>query len=206
MEPLSIAETQFILDGINPINPRITVPPELINQLVNKKLLREDGDLFRKAGYILHRIWSQIGPLFADKIVLSLGAGTRGAAYLLDDGTVLKLTNDSTEAECIKHIIRSNIENPHFPIITDSGMLNTSTEWFYYIREPLDDIQGLSYWIEKEEYDAFAWDEHLAPIASELKQKYHIDVMYDHGPENWGIRPNGDPRILVLRDVSCIVD
>lgn len=201
MEPLSQNEIEFILD-LPEVNE---ISPTLAKQLLAKNFLSSTmgvmpGPIIPKQTKLLHHIWNEYGLSFNDKIVAALGAGVMGAAYLLTDGSVLKISDSQTELECVEKV--SQIRNPHFPEIYQYGLINAFSRFFYYVREPLDDIPDLEYWSRKNIGAPWQWAEHLEPIAEEIAEDYGIDIMVDYGPSNWGVRP-GEPDVLVLRDLSC---
>lgn len=201
MEPLSQTEIEFILD-LPPINE---IPPALAKQLLSKGFLTSTmgvmpGPIIPKPTKILHQIWNEYGSFFSERIVEALGAGVMGAAYLLTDGSVLKISSSQTELECVEKVYP--IRNPHLPEVYEFGLINAFSPFFYYVREPLDDIPDLQYWSKKNMGAPWQWAEQLEPIAEELDEEYGIDIFLDYGPYNWGVRP-GEPDTLVLRDLAC---
>lgn len=133
------------------------------------------------------------------KVVERLGKGFWGAAFLLENGMVLKITNDVNEEGCVAHITKMKAWEltPHLPLIQQYGWFGLD---FYYIREYTNNID-----IEiPETYSAefFEWAEEIVEPLMDIAEVLSCQVGRDaEDPNNWGVRPSDG--VLVWRDLSC---
>ena len=95
-QPLTPQEIQLIRDSFTMRDEvEDAYPIEVLESLDERGLLRLDPEFMRKKALnFLAEIWSGGELYFADRIVATLGVGIWGAAYLLSDGNVLKLTEE----------------------------------------------------------------------------------------------------------------
>jgi len=167
--------------------------PDIWDSLVRRELA--NPTTLSGAGARLVRFWDQVGLTFQYEITQALGYGGGGAAFLLTDNSVLKITQDSKEKQCVIFIMMRALKNPHLPILYDAGEIGS---WFFYIREPLNDIP----WEENERQ----FEKAALPLELEL---YKLGLTLDDSlSTNWGVRPNDprnplDPVSWVVRDLSC---
>lgn len=141
-----------------------------------------------------------------------LGQGTSGAAWLLSNGQVLKVTTDERELECIEVLDSINATSPHLPIIYAYGELPSGD--FFILREylaPLPksllDALPLSpnplldrNYIREETPELLDFYEQYETAIAEFESYDGVmwrDLDWIH---NWGIREDGT---LVLFDASC---
>ncbi len=200
-QPLTPQEIQLIRDSFTMGDEvEYAYPSEILESLDERGLLQLDP-VFRRGKVLnfLTELWRGGELDFADRIVAAMGSGMYGAAYLLTDGNILKLTwDDGWEMGCVAFLVANNIIDPHLPKVYEYGGFPHDDELFYYIREPLDDIPEMRSW----RFDALSWSQVVEEIAQPLEAKYGIDIRLDARPANFGVRP-GEPEVFVLRDVSC---
>lgn len=176
--------------------------PEVWLELIGLDLAKFHNDnprypLLTEAGKYLVEFWSEAGLHFEDEIAEVLGAGGYGGAFLLNDGTVLKITTAPNEKACVKGILEADLVGPHLPVIYETYSFGLSP-WFAYRREELDDLP--------EDIDFYP---DISPIGKYFQEVYGLSLSDAH-PENFGIRPNDprnpyNPATWVLRDVSCFL-
>ncbi len=189
---LSIDEIRFILTGPDWGAPPWRgdpawklVRPELLANLEEKGFLKRDGQIRTKPFKVLREIWKESGLLFDDEIVLALGSGVFGAAYLLTDGSVLKFSDSQAERECIVSLVRYGTQSAHLPKIFEyDDVANPYSEWFYYVREALDDIPDLSWW-NKHPGD---WEKTIHSLLKYMEFQHGLRL-HDTGPQNWEFVP-----------------
>lgn len=136
-----------------------------------------------------------------------LGSGGNGTVWQLEDGNVLKLTDDVQEHLCVRSLLQDGPLSPRLARVYESGTIpdelriaeppNKRTgSWvgrYWYVREPIDDLPD-----DRETY---------VPLIEKIREELWLqDIeLIDSGPlRNWGLRP-GDP-LPVFRDLACDFD
>ncbi len=134
------------------------------------------------------------------QIVETLGEGLFGAAYLLDNGMVLKVTKDLNEPPCVARV--ADMEawklTPHLPYIHQYGWFEND---FYYIREFTNQVEVDVPTQYSPEF--FEWVKEIKEPIGQIEGILNCEMSHDAvDPANWGVRP-GDEGVLVWRDLSC---
>jgi len=136
-----------------------------------------------------------------------LGSGYFGEVWLLDNGTVVKLTRNFDEKECVSSLFQLQEKNPesytsYFPIIYQWGNINkldsyvASGPWsaynFWYQREALDSVI----------HTPPVWKK-ILKISHDVLDKFNIELMDIHF-SNFGVRTTNRSQ-LIFRDLMCNV-
>jgi len=167
----------------------------------------------------LPSIYDYMYEVFPDSyIVAHLGHGYYGEAFLLSDGSVVKVTSSPDEAECIVKIADLQEKEEEainiFPIIYEYGVVDKTilfdraqefvfddrirmdTAIFWYRREQLDDVPNHG----SLKIIPPTWLSVIHEKRDQALSKYGIEIV-DYTLDNWGLRPSDGE--LIFRDLMC---
>lgn len=150
-----------------------------------------------------------------------LGEGLYGEAWLMDDGSVVKITASSLEASCVQKLFDIQEKNPdtfieYFPKIYQMGFISETLRWAHNA-EHIITIKGSPlfmhpvFWFQREEVSSVK-DENKSDAV--LRREIHDTVTsmkdelgvtpLDTHKGNWGWRHPSSPPIF--RDLVCITE
>lgn len=137
------------------------------------------------------------------KPISRLGEGYFGEAWLMKDGSVVKITKSHIERNCVRLLFDAQEENPekyieYFPKIYAYGDIKTDKQLaprpfiFWYQKEELDDVPAYPFSFEI-----------MMDFRQKVRKELGIDAQ-DLRKSNFGVR-SSQPNKLLLRDLECEV-
>jgi hypothetical protein len=139
-----------------------------------------------------------------------LGHGTFGEAWLLTDGSVVKITSAIFEKTCVERLFQIQEDDPkeyikYFPLIYEYGDVN-EIRWeegfeieydpiFYYRRENIGDIPQMMRGKKSSKM--------IIEHETEVEGLFGI-IVEDSHMDNYGFR-EGDWNHIILRDLMCYI-
>lgn len=133
-----------------------------------------------------------------------LGSGVHGEAWLLNDGSVVKVTSDTDEAACVPILFDIQESDPieyikYFPKIYSYGHI------------PNGVLRPFSFWYRREAVLDIFQNTRDYQVTLKMLTLFRQQVVENFGIElddihlgNFGVREN-EPNNLIYRDLSCRV-
>lgn len=147
----------------------------------------------------------------------AIGSGAFGEVWLLNDGSVVKITSDKRERECVPILFETQEMYPnrykeYFPIIYSYGdvtrKLNFVSDVQWYQREPI-------FWYQREhlmdlQLSKFSYDDWEARLVIRGEIEYIEELVFrefgitmvDTSIHNFGARES-NPLVPIFRDLNC---